>query len=117
MQNRFDYIVIGAGSSGCVIANRLTEIPDTKVLPLEAGGRDTKPEIHDSSAFVSLWGSEVDWKYLTEPEPQLNNRQIAWTRGKVLGGSSSINALIYVRGNKRDYDLWAQRGNDGWGYK
>jgi choline dehydrogenase len=116
MQKRFDYIVIGAGSSGCVIANRLSENPDTKVLLLEAGGRDTKPEIHDSSAFVSLWGSEVDWKYQTEPEPQLKNRQIAWTRGKVLGGSSSINALIYVRGNKRDYDLWAKLGNEGWGY-
>ncbi len=116
MQNAFDYIVIGAGSSGCVIANRLSENPDTKVLLLEAGGPDTKPEIADPALFTTLWGSEVDWKYQTEPEPQLGGRQIAWTRGKVLGGSSAINALLYVRGNRRDYDLWAKLGNAGWGY-
>ncbi|MBI1278757.1 MAG: choline dehydrogenase [Anaerolineaceae bacterium] len=116
MQPNFDYIVIGAGSSGCVIANRLTENPDTSVLLLEAGGPDTKPEIFDPASFTLLWGSEVDWKYLTEPEARLNNRQIAWTRGKVLGGSSAINALLYVRGNKRDYDYWAALGNQGWGF-
>ncbi len=116
MQNSFDYIIIGAGSSGCVIANRLSENPNVKVLLLEAGGPDTKPEIADPALFTSLWGSEVDWKYLTEPEPRLNNRQIAWTRGKVLGGSSAINALLYVRGNKRDYDLWTELGNKGWGF-
>jgi len=116
MQKSFDYIVIGAGSSGCVIANRLSENADATVLLLEAGGPDTKPEIADPIGFPRLWGSEVDWQYRTEPEPRLNNRRIAWTRGKVLGGSSAINALVYVRGNKRDYDHWADLGNEGWGF-
>lgn len=116
MQNRFDYIVIGAGSSGCVVANRLSEDPNINVLLIEGGGPETKPEIFDPAKFVQLWGSEIDWKYQTEPEPRLNNRRIGWPRGKVLGGSSSINALLYVRGNKRDYDLWAELGNAGWGY-
>lgn len=116
MQNRFDYIVIGAGSSGCVIANRLSEDQNIRVLLLEAGGPDTKPEIFDSSNFVQLWGSDVDWKYQTEPEAQLAGRRLAWPRGKVLGGSSAINALLYVRGNKRDYDGWAALGNEGWSY-
>ncbi|MEP7284637.1 MAG: GMC family oxidoreductase N-terminal domain-containing protein, partial [Chloroflexota bacterium] len=115
-QTQFDFVVIGAGSSGCVIANRLSEDQQTKVLLLEAGGPDTKPEIHDAANFTSLWGTEVDWGYQTEPEPMLNNRQLSWPRGKVLGGSSSINALLYVRGNRRDYDQWAALGNDGWSY-
>lgn len=112
----FDYIVIGAGSSGCVIANRLTADSAVRLLLLEAGERDTKPEIHDAGSFTKLWGSEVDWKYRTEPVAQLNNRVLMWHRGKVLGGSSSINALIYVRGNRRDYDGWRDLGNEGWGY-
>jgi choline dehydrogenase len=90
-RRRYDYIVIGAGSSGCVVANRLTENPETTVLLLEAGGPDDRPEIHIPYAAWSLQGSEVDWAYATEPQPQLQQRQIYWPRGKVLGGTSSIN--------------------------
>ena len=86
----YDYIVIGAGSAGCVVANRLTEASDTTVLLLEAGNPDTKPEIHIPGECRSLLGSEVDWGYFSEPEPYLNNRKIFCPRGKVLGGSSSI---------------------------
>jgi choline dehydrogenase len=116
-KKQFDYIIIGAGSTGCVIANRLTENSDVSVLLLEAGGSDTKPEIHDAGKFPSLWGTEVDWKYITEEEPFLKNRKINWPRGKVLGGTSAINAMIYVRGNPLSYDQWAHRGNAGWTYK
>ncbi|WP_009630581.1 GMC family oxidoreductase [Synechocystis sp. PCC 7509] len=113
----YDYIIIGAGSAGCVLANRLTEDSKTTVLLLEAGNPDTKPEIQSPSAVLSLLGSEVDWGYFSEPEPYLNNRKIFCSRGKVLGGSSSINAMIYIRGNPRDYDHWQELGNPGWSYQ
>ena len=112
-----DYIVIGAGSAGCVVANRLTEDRDTTVLLLEAGNPDTKPEIFIPSAFMSLLGSEVDWAYFSEPEPYLNDRKMFCPRGKVLGGSSSINFMMYVRGNPHDYDHWESLGNPGWSYQ
>ena len=113
----YDYIVIGAGSAGCVVANRLTENPDTTVLLLEAGNPDTKPEIHIPLDCTTLPGTEVDWGYFSEPEPYLNNRQIFCPRGKVLGGSSSINFLVYIRGNAHDYDRWESLGNSGWSYQ
>jgi len=113
----YDYIVIGAGSAGCVVANRLTEDPETTVLLLEAGKPATKPEIQIPLECTHLLGSEVDWGYFSEPEPYLNDRQIFCPRGKVLGGSSAINFMIYIRGNSRDYDHWQELGNLGWSYQ
>lgn len=113
----YDYIVIGAGSAGCVVANRLTEDSETTVLLLEAGNPDTKPEIQIPLECFHLLGSEVDWAYFTEPEPYLNNCKIFHPRGKVLGGSSSINFMLYVRGNPHDYDRWQELGNPGWSYQ
>jgi choline dehydrogenase len=113
----YDYIVIGAGSAGCVVANRLTEDSSTTVLLLEAGNPDTKPEIYIPAECVNLLGSEVDWGYFSEPEPHLNHRKIFCPRGKVLGGSSSINFMIYIRGNPHDYDHWQSLGNSGWSYQ
>jgi choline dehydrogenase len=113
----YDYIVIGAGSAGCVVANRLTEDPETTVLLLEAGNPDTKPEIQIPLDCTTLLGTEVDWGYVSEPEPYLNDRQIVCPRGKVLGGSSSINFLLYTRGNHHDYDHWQALGNPDWSYQ
>jgi choline dehydrogenase len=112
----YDYIIVGAGSAGCVLAARLTEDPAARVLLLEAGGPDTAREIHIPAAFSKLFKTEVDWNYSTEPEPFLNNRKLYWPRGKVLGGSSSINAMIYIRGSAMDYDRWKDLGNEGWGF-
>lgn len=112
----YDYIIIGAGSAGCVLANRLSEDPAVKVLLLEAGCRDTRKEIHIPLAFSKLFKGPCDWTYFTEPEVTLGNRSLYWPRGKVLGGSSSINAMIYIRGNHADYDQWRDMGNPGWGF-
>ncbi len=112
----YDYIVVGAGAAGCVLAARLSEDPHTRVLLLEAGGRDTRREMRIPAAFSKLFKSECDWSYFTDPEPYLANRRLYWPRGKVLGGSTSINAMIYVRGHRWDYDRWAELGCRGWGY-
>ncbi|MEO1693946.1 MAG: GMC family oxidoreductase N-terminal domain-containing protein [Pseudomonadota bacterium] len=113
----YDYIIVGAGSAGCVLANRLSEDPDMRVLLLEAGGRDINPWIHiPVGYFKTLHNPNTDWCYKTEPDPGLNGRAIDWPRGKTLGGSSSINGLLYVRGQREDYDHWAQLGNRGWSY-
>jgi choline dehydrogenase len=117
IMTEYDYIVIGAGSAGCIVTNRLTEDTQTTVLLLEAGNPDTKPEIQIPAECVNLLGSEVDWGYFSEPEPYLNNRQISCSRGKVLGGSSSINFMTYIRGNPGDYDRWQELGNPGWSYQ
>jgi choline dehydrogenase len=115
--NTYDYIIVGAGSAGCVLAARLTEDPHSRVLLLEAGGADKKKEIHIPAAFCKLFKTDVDWNYSTEPEPCLHNRRLYWPRGKMLGGSSSMNAMIYVRGNRLDFDHWASLGNQGWSFK
>ncbi len=112
----FDYVMIGAGAAGCVLANRLTENPKIQVLLLEAGGPDVDPRIHLPVAFSKLFKSRYDWAYYTTEQRNLNGRKLFWPRGKVLGGSSSINAMIYIRGNQQDYDDWEAAGNPGWGY-
>src|SRR3954471_9498762 len=111
-----DYVIVGAGSAGCVLAARLSEDPDVEVLLLEAGGPDTAPELHIPAAFPAVFKSSFDWDLLGEPEPGLNGRRLYMPRGRVIGGSSSINAMIYIRGNRADYDEWAALGCDGWSY-
>jgi choline dehydrogenase len=110
----FDYVIVGAGSSGCALAARLAINPRTRVLLLEAGGPDTRREIQIPAAFPNLFKTEVDWAYETEPQPTLAGRRLFWPRGKVLGGSGTINAMIYIRGHRSDYDHWAALGNTGW---
>ncbi len=111
----YDFIIVGAGSAGCVLANRLSADPAVRVLLLEAGPRDWHPFVHMPAGLAKLVGRKgVNWDYSTAPEPQLDGRMLWWPRGKVLGGSSSINAMCYVRGHHRDYDEWAALGAEGW---
>jgi choline dehydrogenase len=114
----YDYIIVGAGSAGCVLANRLSEDPDVRVLLLEAGPRDWHPFVHMPAGLAKLVGKKgVNWDYSTAPEPHLDGRMLWWPRGKVLGGSSSINAMCYIRGHARDYDEWAALGAVGWDWR
>jgi choline dehydrogenase len=113
----FDYIIVGAGATGCVLANRLSQNPHCRVLLIEAGSRDHNGAIHQPSGLLSLWGGELDWQHSTEPQAGLGGRSILLSQGKVLGGSSSINAMIYTRGHRRDFDYWKRLGNEGWGYQ
>ena len=113
----FDYVVVGAGASGAALAARLSEDPTVTVLLLEAGGPDTKQEVHIPAAFSTLFKSPLDWDYQTEPQPQLADRSIYWPRGKMLGGSTSINAMMWVRGYAADYDGWAKAAGPDWSYR
>ena len=116
--SEFDYVIVGAGSAGCVLANRLSADGKHSVLLLEAGPKDSHIWIHIPLGYGKLFKEKsVNWMYQTEPEPGLNGRQVFQPRGKVLGGSSSINGLLYVRGQHEDYDRWRQRGNAGWGFE
>lgn len=113
-----DYLIVGAGSAGCVIANRLSEDPSVRVTLLEAGVRDSNPWIHvPVGYFKTMHNPAVDWCYQTEADPGIAGRRLDWPRGKVLGGSSSLNGLLYVRGQPQDYDRWRQMGNPGWGWE
>ena len=118
-EQTFDYIIVGAGAAGCVIVNRLINNLGCRVLLLEAGATDANPAIHntDIQSMTSLWSGETDWGYSTEEQPQLNNRKIAIAQGKVLGGGTAVNAMMYIRGNRRDYDHWNFLGNEGWSYQ
>lgn len=114
----FDFLIVGAGSAGCVLANRLSANGKYEVAILEAGGKDTYPWIHVPVGYFKTMGNpKTDWCYKTEPDPGLNGRALKWPRGKVLGGSSSINGLLYVRGQAQDYDGWRQLGNTGWSWE
>jgi choline dehydrogenase len=111
----FDTIIVGAGSAGCVLANRLSERSNRKILLLEAGPRDTNLWIHVPLGYGKLFTrTDVNWAYESEPEPALNGRRVFTPRGKVLGGSSSINGLVYIRGQREDFDGW---GVKGWGFR
>jgi choline dehydrogenase len=118
MSETFDYIIVGAGSAGCVLANRLTEDGRSKALVLEYGGSDRSVLIQMPAALsIPMNMKKYNWGYQTEPEPHLAARRLACPRGKVLGGSSSINGLVYVRGHPLDFDRWEEQGARGWAYR
>jgi len=111
--SEFDYVIVGAGSAGCVLAARLSEDPDVKVCLVEAGPPDTADEIHLPAGCLALGQTKYDWGFITDPEPGFAGRQRVLPRGRTLGGSSSTNAMVYIRGNRADYDEWAAGGADG----
>ncbi len=116
-EESMDYVVVGCGAAGSVVANRLSAKPGTRVMVLEAGGPATDPNIADIGGFVRLWGSALDWKFSTEAQPGLGGRQITFNQGKVVGGGTTINAMMWVRGNRRNFDCWTALGADGWTYE
>ncbi len=112
----FDYVIVGAGSAGCVLANRLSADPKTRVLLLEAGGSDRALRVRAPGLVGLLWRNRFDWTFFTTPQPKMDDREMHWPRGKVLGGCSSINYMVYMRGHRSNYDEWRDLGNVGWGY-
>ena len=116
-ERTFDYVIVGAGSAGCVLANRLTEDSSVRVLLLEAGRWDRDPLLHIPLGLAKVFGERLhDWGYFSEPEPHMDGREIECARGRVVGGSSSVNAMAYVRGHREDYDRWHRSGCEGWSY-
>ena len=115
--SHYDYVIVGAGAAGCAVAHRLSADPNTSVLLLEAGGKDWSPLVHMPVGFTKLSGPRYNWEFSTVPQPQLNNRKLWYPQGRHIGGSTSINAMIYIRGQKEDYEAWAKLGNDHWGYE
>jgi choline dehydrogenase-like flavoprotein len=113
----YDHVIVGAGSAGCLLANRLSEDAGVRVLLIEAGGKDRSPNIKIPAAFANQFHTKLDWDYATEPEPAVDGRSLYIPRGKSLGGSSSMNAMLYVRGRPLDYDLWVKAGAEGWGWE
>jgi choline dehydrogenase-like flavoprotein len=112
----YDYVIVGAGSAGCALAGRLSEQPEVRVALIEAGSPDSRPEIHTPAAFPTLFKGPYDWDLSSDPEPGLDHRRLYLPRGRTLGGSSSINAMVYIRGNRADYDEWAENGAKGWSF-
>jgi len=111
-----DYVVVGTGSAGSAVAERLSADPRNRVVVLEAGGKDTDRRIKMPVTWTQLFRSPIDWDYLTEPQPELNGRRVYWPRGKTLGGSSSMNAMFWIRGFAADYDEWAEHAGEQWSF-
>jgi choline dehydrogenase-like flavoprotein len=114
--SKHDYIIVGAGSAGCILASRLSEDKDTTVFALEAGGREIPESVENPATWYLTWGGDIDWNYETVPQPGLNGKKTQEPRGKIIGGSSQLNLMMYIRGHKQDYDHWAYNGALGWSY-